>query len=247
MNFRCSNDQTHRRPMIMNFIKQHLLLSFLIFTLIGCAQESKQEVDIRLLPRYGWMKKSQEQIAADQDFLKLVFSDEKYKNNKRLASDDLINRGFDYLYQGDLKTAMYRFNQAYLVDSTNSNLYWGFGGVYMMQSQFEKAKEQYELGLKEDPANVFILTDLATYYMMKFDMGGDDGDQNLKEAIRLFEKSYSLNNTYQNTLYKLSNAYRMSGNCASAWRLYNECKALGGDPITAEYTEVLKRSCKEPG
>ena len=35
---------------------------------------------------------------------------------------------------------MYRFNQAYLLDSTNTDIYWGFGGVYMTLGDFENAK-----------------------------------------------------------------------------------------------------------
>lgn len=113
----------------MHIINRIVTLSLLFFTTASCAQESKNAEDIRMLPKYGGVQKSKEQLAADKDFLDEILSEDKYRDNKRLASDELIKIGFDYLYKGDVKTAMYRFNQAYLVDSTNTDIYWGFGGV----------------------------------------------------------------------------------------------------------------------
>ena len=64
-------------------------------------------------------------------------SQEQFKDDKTAASDYLIKLGFNYMYKRDLKTAMYRFNQAYLLDSTNSDIYWGYGAIYMTLGNFE--------------------------------------------------------------------------------------------------------------
>jgi tetratricopeptide (TPR) repeat protein len=121
------------------------------------------KTNIRCLPKYGHVEKTTAQLEADSKFIQIALSGFA---NKRLASDHLIELGFKYLYH-DVKTAMYRFNQAYLLDSTNSDIYWGYGAVYMILQDYPRAKEQYEEGLLHDSVNTRILTDYGTYFMVQ--------------------------------------------------------------------------------
>src|SRR5689334_14267369 len=77
----------------------------------------------RLLPKYGQQPKTNDEKKADEAFVKEIIEKEQFKGDRRAASDHLIRLGFNYLYREDLKTAMYRFNQAYLLDSTNTDIY----------------------------------------------------------------------------------------------------------------------------
>ncbi len=63
---------------------------------------------------------------------------------------------------------MYRFNQSYLLDSTSTDIYWGYGAVYMTLQNYEKAREQYLEGLTINPRNVHLLTDYATYFRIRY-------------------------------------------------------------------------------
>ncbi len=71
------------------------------------------KTNIRLLPKYGYAQKTEAQKKSDQEFIEAAL---KKDSTYRKASDHLIQLGFSYLYR-DIKTAMYRFNQAYLLDS----------------------------------------------------------------------------------------------------------------------------------
>jgi hypothetical protein len=71
------------------------------------------KTNIRCLPKYGHVEKTAGQLEADSEFIQAALSEFA---SKRLASEHLIDLGFKYLYH-DVKTAMYRFNQAYLLDS----------------------------------------------------------------------------------------------------------------------------------
>ena len=73
----------------------------------------------RLLPKYGNLPKTDNEKKADQELLIEVL---KKDSTHKKGSDHMIQLGFTYLYRGDLKTAMYRFNQAYLLDSTNTDI-----------------------------------------------------------------------------------------------------------------------------
>lgn len=203
-------------------------------------QEWKEEAknNIRLLPEYGKVQKTKEQLEADQE---LIRTEVKQYGTHRKASDTLVSFGFNNLYAGDIKTAMYRFNQAYLLDPKNENIYWGYGAIYFNFNDTEKALKEYDNGLVINPHSSNILTDKATIYMSLFQYKGNT--EYLNKAIELFNKSYSINPSNQNTLFKLSAAYFYKKDCNNAWRFYKECMKLGGRPITQNYTDALKKMC----
>jgi len=103
--------------------------------------KKESTTDIRLLPKYGHVEKTEKQKESDKVFIETIL---KQDSTHRKGADRFIRLGFNYLYRDDVKTAMYRFNQAYLLDSTNTDIYWGYGGVYMALGQYQKAKEQYK-------------------------------------------------------------------------------------------------------
>jgi tetratricopeptide (TPR) repeat protein len=136
---------------------------------------------------------------------------------------------------------MYRFNQAWLLNPKNENSYWGFGAIYFMFGDFENAMIQYTKGLGINPKSSNILTDMATVYLTKFNTTG--GKVNLDSATNIFKQSYLIDSKNQSTLFKLSACFFLDSNCREALKYYEECQALGGRPITREYTEALKQKC----
>ncbi|MEO6851156.1 MAG: tetratricopeptide repeat protein, partial [Mucilaginibacter sp.] len=157
--------------------------------------QEKAKTEIRLLPEYGNARKTPGQIKADKE---LIQGEVKQYGSRRKASDTLISFGFNNLYRGDPKQAMYRFNQAWLLDPKNENVYWGFGAVYFTFSDTQEALKQYDKGLAINPKSANILTDKATIYMSIFENKG--GADNLDKSIVLFDKSYKINPLNQNTL-----------------------------------------------
>jgi tetratricopeptide (TPR) repeat protein len=228
-------------------MKHLIILVLTILSFTSCAQQAnysnwKEEAksNIRLLPKYGNAIKTKEQKAADEELIRSYL---KQEGTHRKASELLVKLGFDYLYKSDIKTAMYRFNQAWLLDPKNENAFWGFAAIYFTFGDFDAALKQHEEGLLLNPASSNILTDKATVYLTRHYSSSKKEDLDL--AIQLFKQSYAITPTNQNTLFKLSVAYFVSQDCANAWKYYNECKKLGGDPITAEYTDALNKNCKK--
>ena len=232
-------------------MKQILTLTILFFasTVFGQQMTLEQwneeaKTNIRLLPKYGHAQKTEAQKHSDKEFIETAL---KQDTTNRKASDHLISLGFKYLYR-DIKTAIYRFNQAYLLDSTNTDIYWGFGGVYMTLGDYAKAEQQYKEGLAINPNNTHLLTDYGTYFMAQY-YGLQPIDEknaltNLENAITYMLQSYKLDPTDQNTTFKLSICYWNKGDCDNAWKYYDICKELGGQPITEDYTKDLKKKCK---
>ena len=236
-------------------MRQILTLLITLFTMSAIGQqmtlkewEEQSKTDIRLLPKYGHRQKTENQKQLDEKFIKETMQQEAFKGNRTIASNQTIKLGFNYLYRGDLKTAMYRFNQAYLLDQTNTDIFWGFGAVYLQLGLNDQAKKQYEEGLTINPKNTHLLTDYGTYYLIQYyglqSKDKKSTDTNLDSAINYMTKSYLLDNKDQNTTFKLSVCYMLKGDCNNAWKYYDECKALGGKQITEKYTNDLMQKCK---
>lgn len=219
-----------------------LLISFVAFgqQMTYTEWQSEAITNIRLQPKYGNAQKTPAQIKADNELIAdyLAQTGTRYK-----GSELLVKLGFDYLYKGDLKTAMYRFNQAWLLDPKNANVFWGFGAIYFTFQDFAIALQQYEEGLLLNAQNSNIITDQASIYLANFQVNNVTGD--LATAINLFEKSLRIDSKNQNTLFKLSACYYLKNDCKNALKYYKECEKLGGKPITTEYTNALNQLCKK--
>lgn len=232
---------------IISPIVKHLLILIILYLPCSATGQSVSysawkemaKIDIGLLPKYGNRIKTKQQQKADRQMVKTALANGETLQN---ASDNFVKSGFDYLYRKDLKTAMRRFNQAWLIDSTNANAFWGFGAVYLTFGDPLVALAQYDEGLQFNPKSTNILTDKATIFMMRYSSSRDEKDY--QTALQFFQESYAIDANNQNTLFKLSACYFTKRNCENAWKYYNECQALGGKPITQAYTEALNESCK---
>lgn len=200
--------------------------------------KEQAKTDIRLLPEYGNAPKTKEQKESDDE---LIQTELKIDTSHHNASENLVKLGFSYLYRGDIKTAMYRFNQAWLLDPKNENVYWGYGAIYGSFNDYPKAIAQYDKGLVINPNSSVILTDKATLYFVGFQQ--DNNQNKLNMAIDLLKKSYTIDANSVNTTFKLSVCYFLNKDCTNAWRFYTECAKLGGKPITQDYTDALRKMC----
>jgi tetratricopeptide (TPR) repeat protein len=101
------------------------LLSFVIA--IACVANYVYAQDISLLPKYGSLQKTEKQLTTDQKFIAEI--DTLYQGNRTKAAADASNRGWQLLRQGNFNDAMRRFNQAWLLDSSNGHALWGMAAV----------------------------------------------------------------------------------------------------------------------
>jgi tetratricopeptide (TPR) repeat protein len=131
-----------------------LFLFISTFALFQSCQSQCPE-GINLLPMYGKKEKCQEQLDSDKEFLTEI--DKMFKSREE-AAKSYSSKGWDYFYKKDFETAMKRFNQAWLLNDKNYEIYWGFANIRGSQNQFEEAKDLFDLAKKLNPtnANFFI-------------------------------------------------------------------------------------------
>jgi len=120
---------------------------------------------------YGGLEKSKEIQKKDQGFIDWAV---KEFGTREKASKDAADRGWQSYHNNDLSTAMKRFNQAWLLDSSNAQAYWGFGIIVGIRAAENHPEENLNESIKflqmaydKDPANARIMADLAHSHTKK--------------------------------------------------------------------------------
>ncbi len=160
-----------------------------LFALTECSFKASNNSDqINLLPMYGRTTKSQAQLDADNEFLHQC--DSIFKDRK-IASKHYIQSGWHYFYANNLDISMKRFNQAWLLDSTNAEAYWGFGNLLGRQQKFQESIEYFERSVQLNPNISNIWLCMAISYGQLFYQTKDETQ--LNKAIECSKKAIAIN------------------------------------------------------
>jgi tetratricopeptide (TPR) repeat protein len=231
---------------------KRLTVIILLFSINTFAQngnfEKWQELankDINLQPEFGGAEKNESQIKADNDFIEEIL---KHYDNKQEASKKMTELGFQYLYERrDFQTAMKRFNQAYLLEPNNADIYYGYGTVYFNLDAMEKAREQFDKGLLKNPKHSKMLTDYGTTYLGDYynsvNTDPKEAIEKLDNSVKYLEKSYSIDEKNSDTIYKLSIINMYLGNCKKANKYLEKADKMKNPNITEEFKAKLKQKC----
>lgn len=236
-------------------MKRFIQILLLIFVTSGVAQNENftkwvalANEDPSLQPEYGNIQKSEELKESDKKFIKELLAE--YNGDKKLASEIMIELGFKYLYQKrDLETAMRRFNQAFLVNPKNANLYYGFGAVYFNLGALDEARIQYDKGLAIEPKHFEILTDYGTTYLGEYynnpNLENDQSKEKLDLALNKLKESYQVNPNYGSTTYKLSIVYLLKNDCENSEKFLDLTKENNSEIISQDYLNEFNLKCKK--
>lgn len=149
-------------------IKNILTNAFLLTTVFLLNYNSPQQdcpKGINLLPMYGEVKKCEAQIKSDEDFLALC--DKQFKSRQE-GAQKYVEKAWGYFYDNDTETSMKRFNQAWLLDKNNAEVYWGFGNLTGMKKDFRKSVSLFKKSLKLNPQNPKVYESISTSYSQVF-------------------------------------------------------------------------------
>lgn len=172
--------------------------------LSGCAhaQNSSCQEGINLLPMYGKVQKCAEQVNSDKEFFATI--DAQFKDRSAAASQ-FVKSGWDYFDKSELETSMKRFNQAWLLDSLNADVYWGFGNLLGRNNQFEGSIPLFERSLQLKPGNAKVYEAMATSYGQLFVATNETSL--LNKAIVALRKADSLDRNNPRILAQLTSAF----------------------------------------
>ena len=107
-----------------------------------------QSGSINLLPRYGNIEKSSAMLKLDEEFID--FCDKNFPN-RQAASAYHAAKGWSFFGAGDYTTAIRRFNQSWLLDSTNANAFWGFGAITAIRLENDVSLQFFQKSYQLNP------------------------------------------------------------------------------------------------
>ena len=169
----------------MNKMRNTLVLLSLI--LMNCSPKQEQSTKVNQLPMYGGIEKSKEQQQIDDDFIDAC---DKYFKDRNEATQHHIDKGWEYFYKNKLDTAMMRFNQAWLLDSLNADVYWGFGNILGQQQKFQESLKFFDKSLILNSKNAQVWLCSSISYSQLFHQSRDvsllnKAIDNLKQTVAL--------------------------------------------------------------
>lgn len=195
----------------------------------------------KVLPLFGEVKKSSDQIKEEISFLNDC--DANFGSRKE-ASQFFAARGWEYLQEGQLDTASYRFNLAYLLNEKNVDAYWGLGVVCFQREEFENAYRMLKKGVSVDPQNVPLIVDLSSISLKLFEDTSDN--QKLEEVHRLLTQAASLDSSYAQTYFNLAITEYYRGNFTDAWENIHKGRALNFSLVNLQFIEQLAEKAPDP-
>jgi tetratricopeptide (TPR) repeat protein len=211
-----------------------LILTLISLSFIACSSAQECKEGNNLIPMYGNSTKCEQQLKADLEFF--AFVDTKF-NDRKTASLSYSSLGWDYFYKNDLETSMKRFNQAWLLDSLNSDVYWGFGNLLGRQNQLKASIPYFEKSLKLKPNNSKVYESLATSYGQLF--VENQKIETLNNTIKALKTANNLDKNNPRILSQLTSAYCYFSQKDSAKKYLNLTDRINPKAINPEVRTLL--------
>jgi tetratricopeptide (TPR) repeat protein len=184
-------------------MKKKFIIMFIVINIITLPLFSQDDIPLNEIPMYGGDKITEYYKKINQDFIndiKKIIETKKQFKDLNEASKYSMNKGWDAFNNGDYLTSIKRFNQAWLLDPDNPDVYWGFGDYLGIKEEFEESIKMFYKYLELDPGNVYVMADLAKSYNMNGFKNSYEGKKdllktNLEKAIEIIEKAITIKKT----------------------------------------------------
>ena len=227
---------------------QKILRGCLFVALLCLAQGLAARESPDQLPMYGGLDRAADPHLrkVDEDFIARV---SKEFGSREKASESWVDEGIRFYLDDNYKKAMQRFNQAWLLNPSNSGAFWGFAMVYHDKGQPCEALTMIERAETLGLSKPIALADAGRITTL---CGAKDTSMSQEAREELNAKSEALyqladqaapNNDY--ILGSWATAYYWRGDYAAAWTKVSEARAAGGT-LPGPFINMLREKMPEP-
>jgi tetratricopeptide (TPR) repeat protein len=182
---------------------------------------------INLAPMYGYANKDSAHKKLDREFVNNALSGGKY--TPASACKRHCDLGWYYFKKGNTELACKRFNQAYLFDSTNFIIYWGFADIMGRQHRYEESFALFEKAnsfckKKDDSTYAFFCLDYSRPLFEKY-MDSKQKEY-VDKAFKLLDEANQLRPEYATTYLDYANLYFGTAQYQKSLDAYNKAVSL---------------------
>jgi hypothetical protein len=108
-------------------MKKKFIIMLIVINIITLPLFSQDDIPLNEIPMYDGDKITEYYKKINQDFIndvKKIIETKKQFKDLNEASKYSMNKGWDAFNNGDYLTSIKRFNQAWLLDPNNPDVYW---------------------------------------------------------------------------------------------------------------------------
>lgn len=221
-----------------------------ILLLGGCVATgpSSRGNGIDQFPMYGGMdRQSVPALKAADD--ELISGVSKAYGSREKGSDAFMEQGIRYYQQGDHSKAMKRFNQAWILNPRNPDVFWGFAIVIHEEDKYCEAKDMIDRAVELNLSKPVALADAGRIYSMcaVIDTAlGDKGKALYFAKSESFYKRASSESPNDDYIFgSWAIAHYLRGEYEQAWEKVAVERRLGGTP-QRWFIDLLRLEMAEP-
>ena len=213
--------------------------------LLTCSAVSAQNINEQ--PLFGEKQyRSRGLSEADRQFVEAAVRE---SGSKEAAARLATQRGWKQLKQGDAEVAIQSFNQAYLLDPNNAEIYWGLGVAMTQQERHDIAVRLFARALALDPQNPRLLADIGlAHAYAAAGMTHDPVEQakRLQGAMPWFDAAEKLDPTYATTFVNRAIALFFLGKYSESWMNVEKAEAIDRTSVDQKLLADLSKKMSRP-
>ncbi|MBC6610919.1 hypothetical protein H8B15_08290 [Hymenobacter sp. BT507] len=207
-----------------------LLLTFLAATPAQAQRKSKSKsksktesaaatitADSRVQPLFGGLSATQAEQALGATYLGNI---QKSFASRAEASDFFTTKGFEYLNEGQVDTATYRLNLAWVLNPKNPLPYRGLGVIASQQPTPDASIDLLNQALALAPNDNQALGDLGSLYLMRYEQTKKKKD--LTTSTEFLNKALAADSTNAAAWQQLARIYYIQEDYAKAWNAVHQ-------------------------
>lgn len=206
----------------------------LALSLVSTGWVVADTLPINQLPMYGRQEKNEAMKAADAAFLAAV---DQRGLSRQEAARQAVQSGWTYWRKKDIASAMRRFNQAWLLDPDNGNIYHGFA-VVMADRGAAPAEVEGLFGqaLAKTVVDPAAWVDYGRFLWSQW---------RLEESLATLQKALQLSSTARDARAHIAFVYYLQKDFASACHWAQQAKA-NGDGLESGFLEDMCATSNKP-
>lgn len=191
-----------------------LLLAFLVALAFAPVSVFAKEV-----PLWEGITKSRTMLAADEEFVATV--KKETGGDLQAGAHHAVRRGWEAFERKDYEVAIRRFNQAWLLEDGNPDIYWGFALTTYLRGDGLRVAERWFGEAEQRMARGLALAALFSDHGRVLDESGEPA-----RAKTYFEKALAINPDHLEAHVGMARVLMQSGDRAGADKHLKEIERL---------------------
>ncbi|HWI41388.1 MAG TPA: hypothetical protein VNX25_07860 [Verrucomicrobiae bacterium] len=229
---------------------KNITLAVLAVILMSCASHapSGTRTPIDLLPMYGGIDRQAVAALKSADERLVRDATAKFGTRER-ASAEFAQKGFTLYQLDDAAGAMRRFNQAWVLDPDNPEVFWGFASVLHDGTKYCEAMEMIEKslryrkhidGLYPDAARIIVRCTVSDGQLT-----AARKEERFRKADELYSEAVEKDRNKGHVYASWATSYYWRGRYADSWEMVGKARQAGAN-LPEPFLSMLRAKMPEP-